>query len=121
MKRVFKLTESWLHNHRACSDGLNWFVDEFQSGATLTNDQQEMFELCEKIGEFESSNYLSWLCKEFRIACGIVGYFGIGPCGSSYGSQKYIDQDELSSHEPEHCALVICQFVDKFGKVTKKL
>ena len=45
-------------------------------------------------------------------------YIGSYPVGISYDNTcsgtSY--STELSSYEPEHCALIICMFVDKFGE-----
>lgn len=121
-KKVYTLNSSYITSLYPCEPGLLWFEDNFPNGVVLTNNQQEMFKLCEKIVDSgnEPESYLDWLCLEFKIMCNLGGYFGLGPYGVSYGRSNYLDQNELSSKEPEHCALIICQFVDKFGKVTKK-
>lgn len=126
-KKVYILNSSFLTSLYPCRPGLLWFEDNFPNGVVLTNNQQEMFKLCEKIIDSDSNpgSYLAWLCYALKWAIQLPQnkcfYFGSNPYGVSYGRPTPPDkQDELSSYEPEHCALIICQFVDEFGEVTKK-
>lgn len=125
MKKVFKFNSLFLISKHPCSDGLAWFENEFPDGVTLTNDQQEMFELCERVLDNaedtrdSSASFLEWLCFDMKSRNTLFSdyvYFGSNPYGKSYGKNNYTDSIELYSLEPEHCALIICSFVDKFGK-----
>lgn len=125
-KKIYLLDSSFLESLYPCRSGLLWFEEKFPDGVILTNNQQEMFELCERIidnnednGD-ESDSYLVWLCESLIVDKKLFedAYIGSYPVGISYDNTcsgtSY--STELSSYEPEHCALIICMFVDKFGE-----
>lgn len=126
-KKIYTLNSSFLVSLYPCMPGLSWFEEKFPTGVILTNNQQEMFELCEHTidnaedNRDNSASFLEWLCINLRVKLQLPQdkyfYFGSYPYGTSYGRPGAGTQDELSSYEPEHCALIICMFVDKFGKV----
>ena len=81
MYKTFKITEYFLYDHGACSDGVEEFNKLFPNGVTISNSQEEMIDLLLEY-EGELSN-LSWLVRRLVNGHYDKYYLGATPCYKS--------------------------------------